>query len=528
MKSVSGKITVLVMTFAMSLAAVVAYQKNTAPLPPPPKPVKDTLRIGLMEPILSLHPNRFTPTSIVNALFDAMVSSNRDGEFRYRNIALEKIQVSADGKECLITLRKGMLLHDGAEVTSADVVYSFRSQVSENNLRYLGNLKYEIVDKYIIRIINDEMTDWGSVLKKDILNEKYEKKHLANPEEYIPMGSGPYKFVSYDEEKEVVKLERWEKYWAGPAPFKYIEFHSFKNSDAQTMALLEGRVDYGTYVNNEDINLIKVNDDIQILETDGIFMGIMSLNYNSPKLNDWRVRKALSLLIPRQAIVDSPNGLRGDGIAADTMFNLIHPVTKPDLVDGFSPEKAMRLLNEAGYKLENGKMMRNGQRLTMNVSFIDNDVINALGPLRMVAQAWNENGIRTTLRTKERSDLTKSMKDNNYDAIFEYRTDWSWSGSFKQEVVHYNSDVNSPHYIQDGELEMAFGNFMVAQVSGATEKERLELKKQVQAQLRRISHIVPLFYTKCFFATRGLGNMQKELAMEPYSLEYVFRPKLAR
>ncbi|MDH4184064.1 MAG: ABC transporter substrate-binding protein [Nitrospinota bacterium] len=529
MKSVSGKITVLVMTFAMGLAALAAYQKYTAPLPPPPKPVKDTLRIGLMEPILSLHPNSFIPNSISSALFDQMVlrHDGQTGAGGYRNIALERMQVSADGKECLVTLRKGMLFHNGEEVTSADVAYSFRSQLSENTLRFLSSLKYEVLGKYIIRLVVDESADWGYVLGGDILNEDYEKEHKANLEGYIPMGSGPYKFVSYDKEKGIVKLERWEKYWAGPAPFKYVEFHSFPNSDAQTMALLEGRVDYGIYVNNEDINLIKVNDDIQILETEGMFLGLFTLNHKSPKLNDWRVRKALSLLIPREAIVASPNGLRGDGIATDTILNLIPPVTKPELVDGFSPEKAMRLLNEAGYKLEDGKMMRNGQRLTMVISFLENDVINALGPLRMVAQAWNENGILATLRAKDISDIMKSVQGNNYDAVFEYRTDWIWSGSFKQEVVRYDSAVNNAHYIQDGELEMAFDSFNAAQVSGATEKERLELKKQVQAQLRRISHIVPLFHTKCFFATRGLGNMQKELAMEPYLLGYIFRPKLA-
>jgi len=529
MKGTTGIIAGALLALALGLAVMEAYHRLAAPPPPAPR-VKDTLRIGLLEPIMSLNPKGYISTIFRSLVFDKLRFQpfEKNTISKAQNIALEKFIVSDDGRECLISLRKGMLFHDGQQVTSADMAYSLETEQIEKDDPYTSKVAFEILDKYTIRLTSPEKTNWELLLENDLYNARHEKELAEHDQDYIPVGSGPYKFKSYDPEKGVVKLERWEKYWAGPAPYKYLEIVSFRHTDAQTMALLEGRVDYGMYINIEDINLMKVNRDINILKTQGAFMGMLTLNHKSAKLGDWRVRKALSLLIPREAIVASPNGLRGKGIAMDTMLNNIHPYTGPQLVDGFSPERAWRLLQEAGFQRKDGLVSRNGRQLTMTIILLEDNLTDALGAMRMVAQAWNENGILTTIKSMSRIQAGDLLAKKDFDAVFEYKYYRFWLEPIGKFFVKCDEEKRFPLCVRDNELINAYDRFYSAQMRNAPAEEQLVLKKKLQARFRELSVVIPLFHADSYFATRGLDHMPKEFAKDPFILTFLARPALAR
>jgi peptide/nickel transport system substrate-binding protein len=246
-------------------------------------------------------------------------------------------------------LHEGVLFHDGKEMTSADVVSSFKlhkakhwasAQIADVNA--VG--KYKV--RFKLKQGNAEfpyvVAEYDTMIMP--ADDNVDRIGISG------IGTGPFKIVSVDPQRRMI-LERNEKYWKNGYP--YLDRLEIFNREGQMEAAVNGfRAGQFDAVLNIDPRLAKQLEKESDTEVIGASSGdqaiiILPKHPGSP-FNDKRIRQALSLAIDREAIArivyGNNAGWVGNNshlVAADTNFLPLR--VKRDVV------KAKKLLTEAGF-----------------------------------------------------------------------------------------------------------------------------------------------------------------------------------
>lgn len=190
------------------------------------------------------------------------------------------------------------------------------------------------------------------------------EEHPASTEE--PVGTGPFKLVSYEPDSEIV-LERHDDYFKDDLPYLDEVVMRIIPEDASQVAALEaGEIDYLSRVPNADRDRLEEDPNVEILET---YRGAgssncpmtMTFNLDRPTLQDPDVRRGIAWAIDRQAMVDQV--LFGHGTVPTAPLHRGMQWAHPGDMDlpGFDQERADELLTEAGWVREDGEDVRVAQ-----------------------------------------------------------------------------------------------------------------------------------------------------------------------
>lgn len=252
-------------------------------------------------------------------------------------------------REYIVHLRTGVRFHDGHELTSADVAYTFTSLidpsvVSPRKGAYRMLQRVDAVDRYTVRFTLDQ--PFGSFPINLVLAIVPDG---AGPELAMhPIGTGPYRFVSYAVDDRVV-LQAFDDYFAGPPRNAGVVVRVIPDEIMRGLELRKGTVD--VIVNDVPPDIVaqlRHEGRMQIVESPGTDYSYVGFNMRDPVLRDKRVRHALGYAIDRQAIVDHLR--RGLAVPA---IGIVPPASWAFARDvfqfSFDPARAERLLDEAGY-----------------------------------------------------------------------------------------------------------------------------------------------------------------------------------
>lgn len=266
--------------------------------------------------------------------------------------------VSDDGLVWTFKIRDDVKFHDGSKLTAADVAFTFN-----NTKAIAGKVDLANMDEAVA--IDDTTVEFR--MNKPFSSFLYNTAALAIvPEKsYVdsatysknPIGSGPYKFVQYDEGQQLI-MERNDDYYADKSNFKKLVLIMMDTSSAFA-AVQAGTVD-----------MAKVDEQSAQTQVGGYYLKefttydyrSISMPYNTPGTtteegdpignavtSDVAVRKALSLGISREGMVQ--NALAGYGEATFDVFSKfdwgLGDLVK-DVKDG-DVEAAKKILDEAGW-----------------------------------------------------------------------------------------------------------------------------------------------------------------------------------
>ncbi|WP_067143565.1 ABC transporter substrate-binding protein [Microtetraspora malaysiensis] len=163
-----------------------------------------------------------------------------------------------------------------------------------------------------------------------------------------PTGTGPFKFVSYDDAAGTVTLERNEDYWGDKAKVQKVIFRIIPDETTRRQELEAGTIHAYDVPNPVDWTSLR-DAGMQVLSRDGY--NILYIGFNAstaPELKDFRVRQALMYATNRDQLVQTrmPEGT----VAATQFIPPLAPGFNPDLkAYPYDPEKAKELLAEAGH-----------------------------------------------------------------------------------------------------------------------------------------------------------------------------------
>lgn len=273
-------------------------------------------RGGVLKAAFAADPAGFDPVRgpsgmshvVIEQVYSTLMALDADAK-PYPELA-ESFQMSDDGLQYTFKLRSGVKFHNGDEVTAEDVKFSFdRLRAKDSGYSYTAQVEtidsVDVVDKLTVKFKLSKVTGpflvymafpGSSIVPKKLV----ESGHDLNAK---PIGSGPFKFVSY-EPRSAIKFERNENYFQEGKPyFDAMEYRIIPDITALTNAVASGEVNFSNEIPAKDWASIKANAALTTQTLEGSRYYWMIPNNTKKPLDNPKVRQAIGLAVDRSAIV---------------------------------------------------------------------------------------------------------------------------------------------------------------------------------------------------------------------------------
>ncbi len=256
-------------------------------------------------------------------------------------------------------LRSGVQFQDGRPLTSKDVKWTLDSilngtVVTIKSGAYRNIASVEAPDDKTIVI---HMKQADPALLWNLCDGAFGVVPYGSGRDFWrhPIGSGPYRFVSQQTDKDVI-LERAASYW-GPMPhIERVRFAVVPDATTQALELQKGSADVAVNALTPDlIYALKSNPHLVVEDGAGTRLNYIVFNVRDPILRDARVRRAIALAINRPLIIHSL--LRDQARMAESLLPMQHWAWTADTEQHpYDPARADALLDAAGYPRGAGGM----------------------------------------------------------------------------------------------------------------------------------------------------------------------------
>src|SRR5262245_60209042 len=307
------------------------------------------LTIAVRADVTGIYPNPPTQpeafTIDVNSnVFEGLV---RFGKNMNPEPAVAETWENRDDYSWIFHLRKKIRFSNGDYVTADDVVASLETALNRpfttasflqhiRSVRALAPDTVEIKTHYPYPILLSQLTV-GFIMPKKVLQGT----------NIPPIGTGPYKVKRWVVGKQL-DLER-NRYYHGDQPtFNQVRFVVEPSGAKRIKALLERKAQMADYIPLEEIDRLKRNKEIKIINRPGTRVLFLTFRMDRPPFNDVRLRQAVELGIDREELIQ--RALFGKAAIASQLV--------PPQVAGYNPEimipktdrnRARQLIMEAGY-----------------------------------------------------------------------------------------------------------------------------------------------------------------------------------
>jgi peptide/nickel transport system substrate-binding protein len=122
---------------------------------------------------------------------------------------------------------------------------------------------------------------------------------------FHPIGSGPFKFVSAETDRDVI-VERNDEYWGEKAKLARVRFAVVPDATTEALELRKGSADVAINAAYSPDTVITLQREphLAIERGDGTRLAYLAFNLRDPILKDARVRQAIAYALDRQPMID--------------------------------------------------------------------------------------------------------------------------------------------------------------------------------------------------------------------------------
>ncbi|QIB77203.1 ABC transporter substrate-binding protein [Haloferax volcanii] len=301
---------------------------------------------------------------VTEQLYDTLINFEPGQSTLTQGLATE---YSLEGETASITLREGVMFHNGEEFTAEDFVATYRRFVDSDYEYYAGDDYVSAYGPFTLGSWIDEIQVDGDYSMTIQLTQSYAPflrnlamfaasvHSLAAIEEYgtelssNPVGTGPFQLSNLDDANEIIRLEANSEYWGDGPNVDEVVFVTIGQNSTRAQSLASGELDIIDGLGAQSSVQVENASNANLVRTEGINIGYMAFNMASrEEFRDRRVRQAVSHAINTEAIVNEIYS----GFATQASQPLPPNVLgHNDDIDPYpyDPEEAQRLLEEAGY-----------------------------------------------------------------------------------------------------------------------------------------------------------------------------------
>jgi oligopeptide transport system substrate-binding protein len=373
--------------------------------------------------------------NILRALFEGLITNDPESDTATPGGAALDVTPDATATVWTAKLRPDGKWSDGARVTARDFAFSYERMLTpELGAKYAEMLYFlkgaedfnkgkttdfstvgvEVIDDETLRLTLRGPTPyfreilkhytWTAVPRHVVL--KHGKigqrgNPWTRPENIV--GNGPYQLKSWRRTHHI-EVERNPHYWnAANVTLNGVRFLPITNLYTEARMFRDGQLHVTYAATSEVVDLMKKKHPEELRQEPYIGTAFYRYNTTRKPLNDVRVRQALGFAVDRQAICDTVfRGYKPAYAITPSMGNY-----HPPRIAGFDPEKAKRLLAEAGYP--GGKGF---PRLKVLIASKETSATLA----QAVQAMWRDTlGVEVEIENKEWNAYLVAMQDLDYD-----------------------------------------------------------------------------------------------------------------
>ncbi|NJC95577.1 MAG: peptide ABC transporter substrate-binding protein [Anaerolineae bacterium] len=431
MKQLRWQILVVVVTLV--IVAVLLYTQQSSPVPGgatiSQQPEQGGVyteglvgSLGRLNPLLDW--NNSADRDVDRLLFSGLIHFDERG-LPQSDLA-ESWGVSQDGTIYNFTIRPNAIWHDGAPVTSDDVIFTIEMMKSAGSL-YPQDIK-DLWGRVEVTKLNDKNLKFTlpepyapffdylafGVLPKHLL-ESVPPDQMANAEFNInPVGTGPYRFdhlIVENGQIAGVVLTVFDNYYRTAPYIEQVVFRYYQTSSAALDAYQQGDVFAVSQITPDVLEAALEEPNLSVYTSLMPQMSFVLFNLNDPQvafLQDAKLRRALMLGLNRSSLISE--FLRGQAVIADT------PILPGSWAyfDGtehfeYDPDAAIILLKAEGYVIPaDGGDVRAKDGVPLVFTLVHpNDVLHSQIATAIQTQ-WAKIGVRVDLQAAPYDQLVNA------------------------------------------------------------------------------------------------------------------------
>ncbi len=436
----------------------VAYAAPPSPYKPTKRGGGGTLKLLWWQAPTLLNPHFATGTKDQDAsriFYEPLATWDADGNLVPVLAAeIPSIQnggLATDGKSVTWRLKRNVTWHDGKPFTADDLVfnweYSSDPATSAVTIGSYKDIKVEKVDSHTVKLVFAKPTPFwaeafvgnrGLIIPKHLFDGYRGAKSRDAPNNLVPVGTGPYKFLDFKPGDMVRGTINTTYHEANKPNFDAIEMKGGGDAVSAARAVLQtGEYDlaWNMQVEDEILKRLEAGGKGTVSIAPGGSMEMIQMQHTDPwtevegerasakskhpTLTDMAVRRAMNMLVDRAAMQEHIYGRTG--IATRNFLANPPRFRSPNQKWEYDIEKANQVLEAAGWKKgPDGIRAKDGKKL----KFVYQTSINA--PRQkcqaVVKQACQKAGIELELKSVVAS-VYFSSDVNNPDTYTKFFAD---------------------------------------------------------------------------------------------------------
>lgn len=451
-------------------------------------------------------------------IFNTLVRKNE--KFDYSGELASDIKRSDDGLTYTFTLHDGVKFHDGRLLTSADVKYTLDLLLSSNFAKSASFFEGTGAEKrsYIKSVEAPEprivvvtlLKPWVGLLS-NLVAIPILPKDSYESQKTNPLGSGPFRFIRYDNAQQVCDVEAFADYWEGAPKIQSIRVRVIPDMNALQAELQAGRVDIAplpTSLSPDAVKRLEQDPNLQVQAFQGSNVVLLTLNTSSPPLDNVKVRQAIAYAIDRGSLID--NLLLGFGKIAHSIIPEESWAYSPGQIYSYDLATAKRLLDEAGFRDPDGDGPR--MRFEKPVVFkLSGSSISGRQYASVIQNYLKEVGIPVEIQTPEANTLFDELRRGNFQIAYS-----QWVGGNQDPIFYKDLFATSeiPTETRPSRNRSRYSNpeldrLLEEAVNTFDRQRAFELYKQIQDIVSRDVPVFPLWYqSNIVIARKSVGNIQ--------------------
>lgn len=444
-----------------------------------------------------------------NLMYNSLVKKNE--KFEYVGELAKDIKVGDDHLTVTFALNDDIKFHNGKAFTSADAKYTLDALFEAKG--YKASAFFDTVNGQPEPHITGMETPDPKTLVIKVRRPALVNQLLANlvaipviPEGTVaqqkaqPVGSGPFKFVKFDQVNNAVELEGFAEYWEGAPQITKLNLKSVTDANALQAELQSGGVDITvnpTNISADTFKSLSQNPNLQVVQTDGSNVRYIGFNLAGNTVKNPKLRQAIAYAIDREKIIKEL--LSGQAKIAHSIIPEQSWAFSAGTKYSYDPAKAKQLVQESGYK---------GEKIIFKISSGNTAVSQYV---QVMQNSLKEVGINVEIETVDLNTMLEQLKQGQFEM-----TTSQWAGGnqdpiFLRDLFHSGE---TPEKKNGGRNRSRYSNpeFDKTVTAAVDEPDREKAKVSYVKAQEIVSNDLPyltLWYpSNMVVASKRLGNIK--------------------
>lgn len=455
---------------------------------------------------------------IRNLIFNSLIKKNE--KFEYVG-ELGDYKIGDDNLTVTFTLKDNVKFHNGKVLTSQDVKYTFDALFQANGSK-AGSFYDSAPDEtdpekkktkrvpHITEPIGtpDAKTVIFKVSRPALVNQLLSNfvtipiipEGTIEQQKTAPIGTGAFKFVSFDQLNSIVQLVANPDYWEGVPKIQKLNVKTVPDANALQNELLSGGVDIApnpTTLSPDALNILGKSPNLKVERFGGSNIQYIGFNTQVTPFNNVKTRQAVAYGIDREKIIKE---------LFDGQAKLAHSILPEEswayttgTKYNYDPVKAKQLLQEAGYK---GELVK--------FKYVSgNQAVNQYS--QVIMNSLREIGMNVELETLELQTLLESLKNGQFQMSTSV-----WIGGNQDPIFFRDlfASTDFPDKKLNGRNRARYSNpefdKIIEEAVNTTDKAKAkELYAKAQEIISNDAPLFPLWYpSMTVISTKRIGNVK--------------------